>query len=189
MLSRFPPLPVGRHVEYALNPGSRGPHNSFMPNEQAQAISIDIKLTIDGNQWRAAISPEVFALAMTPAAAVSGLLQTTDFYYRTKAMEPRILPKQFKVVSFSDNPNSFGLHGHVLVARDGEAWEVARCRCSPPEDAWQMHQIITAQPDASSRGDWQWAALGCEIPNRLPKPPAPLLAEIWPVEKPSKVKP
>lgn len=32
--------------------------------------------------------------------------------------------KQFKVASISSNPNSFGLFGHIMVAEDGEAWQV-----------------------------------------------------------------
>ena len=36
--------------------------------------------------------------------------------------------KQFKVASISSNANSFGLYGHVLMAEDGESWQVGRSR-------------------------------------------------------------
>jgi hypothetical protein len=35
-------------------------------------------------------------------------------------------PLSFRIVSVSDKPNSFGLHGYVLVSRTGKAYEVAR---------------------------------------------------------------
>jgi hypothetical protein len=37
--------------------------------------------------------------------------------------------KPFKVASISSNPNSFGLHGHVLLAEDGEGVGYGSVRC------------------------------------------------------------
>ena len=35
-----------------------------------------------------------------------------------------MLYKPFKVALISSNPNSFGLYGHIMVAEDGESWQV-----------------------------------------------------------------
>lgn len=76
---------------------------------------------------------------------------------------------RFRVASVSSNTNSFGLRGHVLIAEDGQAFEVAR---STP---WFKGQIIVADPR-------NWAALGCEIPRELAKAPAAVVAEVWRAE-------
>lgn len=45
---------------------------------------------------------------------------------------------RFRVAAVSDKPNSFGLHGHVLVARNGEAYEVARS-IGPWNESWSVY--------------------------------------------------
>lgn len=81
--------------------------------------------------------------------------------------------KTFKVAAVSSNRNSFGLAGLVLIAQDGEAWQVG---------ASQHH--IKAQGDVVQvpvvgKQDCNFAVLGFEIPERLPRPPAEVVAEVW----------
>ena len=81
--------------------------------------------------------------------------------------------KDFKVAARSDTQNSFGLWGMVLVARDGEAWEVA----TNDINAKPNGTVISVPLDES--GEANFAALGYEIPARLPPPPAKIISSIW----------
>jgi len=89
--------------------------------------------------------------------------------------------KPFKVAAVSENANTFGLHGHVLIAEDGEAWEVAKCRISPPLTGWDKGDIVqvpyTDNPTLVLRPLWH--QLGCEIPRRLPDAPDSVVREVW----------
>ena len=89
------------------------------------------------------------------------------------------MTKFFKVVSVSRTTNSFGLRGMVLVARDGEAWEVAanylHVRAKGDIVRVPMSDVLQSEPD--------WAKMGYEIPTRLPNCPAKALAEVFPMSK------
>ena len=83
------------------------------------------------------------------------------------------LVKSFKVVAVSKNANSFGLHGHILVARDRTTYEAAK-----------TGQFKHAEGDileipVSDYGVPSWAACGFEIPRRLPKAPIKVARLIW----------
>lgn len=99
--------------------------------------------------------------------------------------------KAFRLVTVSHNRNSFGLRGCILVAEDGEAWEVgtndmncpqvARDYLVPqPTSAYFAHPESTrdfADQDAVTAG--QWSRQGWEIPRRLPDCPADAVALVW----------
>lgn len=85
-------------------------------------------------------------------------------------------PKAFKVVSVSKNPNNFGLHGHVLVAQDGEAWEVGRSR-GAWNDPWDQGATIHIGLDKNGRPNW--SKMSVEIPRQLPTAPPDVVSEIW----------
>lgn len=88
--------------------------------------------------------------------------------------------KEFCVASISDRANAFGLHGCILVALDGEAWEVGHCQCSPPESAWRQGQIVSFATELNPSGDSRTPIFsGCEIPRRLPNCPAGAVQEIF----------
>jgi hypothetical protein len=83
------------------------------------------------------------------------------------------MKKVFKIASVSSNMNSFGLTGMILIARDGEAWQVGA----------SIHHVrrkggVVRVPVAGRR-DRNFAALGYEIPERLPVAPPPVVAEVW----------
>ena len=78
--------------------------------------------------------------------------------------------QEFIVVAKSSGTNSFGLHGYILVARDGSAWEVGRTLCFP----WQAGQVINVQ---LSQGRPVFE--GCEIPERKPNCPPEVVKKIW----------
>lgn len=84
--------------------------------------------------------------------------------------------KVFRVIAISDRANSFGLTGHVLVARDGQAFEVARCRGGGALENWNFgHEVLVPMVD----GQPVWAVISCEIPRELPAPSAALLKEMF----------
>lgn len=81
--------------------------------------------------------------------------------------------KEFRVASRSENGNEFGLHGHILIAEDGEAWEAG---ASLYHDHAKGHTIrLSADKD----GEYDWAHHGFEIPRRLPNAPRGVVNEIW----------
>lgn len=81
--------------------------------------------------------------------------------------------KAFTVASVSDNTNSFGLTGMILVAADGEAYEVG---------ASYMHVKkkgdVVRVPVVGKTGR-NFASLGFEIPRKLPDAPAGVIEEVW----------
>ena len=84
--------------------------------------------------------------------------------------------KAFKVVAVSSNMNAFGLTGMVLVARDGEAWQVGANHINVKKQG----SVLRVPGKATVRN---FAALGFEIPERLPVAPPLVVAAVW-VEKP-----
>jgi len=87
-----------------------------------------------------------------------------------------VMTQQFRVASISTKANSFGLHGHIMVATTGEAWEVARSRgCHLP--AWNKGQDITVPLDGLLAPEWH--RLNCEIPRQLPRAPKGVVKEIY----------
>ena len=81
--------------------------------------------------------------------------------------------KEFIVASVSSNTNSFGLRGMVLVARDGEAWQVG----ANDINVKKKGEVLRIPGRKTARN---FAALGFEIPERLKDAPPGVLTEIWP---------
>lgn len=99
-------------------------------------------------------------------------------------MTPR---KPFKVASISSNPNSFGLYGHIMVAEDGETWQVGRIRSGSYPTPWERGQVVGVPlKDDPVRHITApaWDEVQCEIPERMPDAPPNVVAEVWgkPVE-------
>lgn len=79
---------------------------------------------------------------------------------------------QFKVASVSENMNSFGLYGMILMAENGETWEVGANSLNVKEKG----EIITVQQEASS---FVWYKFGFEIPRWIGRAPQEVIKEIW----------
>ena len=93
--------------------------------------------------------------------------------------------KAFKVAALSKNANSFGLYGHVLIAKDGEAWEVARCNGHSGNHVKVGDIILVPQATVIPENNiphvyLEWARLSFELPRRLTNAPAKVLADVWP---------
>lgn len=91
--------------------------------------------------------------------------------------------KRFMCVSYSDNANSFGLYGHIMVAEDGESWEVGRTRAGGAHKPWGLNELVDVrllltEPKASQAARPDWASLGGEIPRRYRNCPRTLLVNL-----------
>jgi len=93
----------------------------------------------------------------------------------------RTLTLEFRIVAVTDKPNSFGLHGHVMINRAGEAWEVGRSRGPWNNPQWNKGDDIKvpASEDDHKRVTLHWERLSCEIPRRLPPPPDSVIRSVF----------
>jgi len=99
--------------------------------------------------------------------------------------------KVFRLVDISRNRNSFGLWGCILVAQDGEAWEVGsndvncpqRGKDYPvpqPTPAYFARIPSVTQDDITAA---EWSGRGWEIPHRLlPNAPQAMIDIAFPKE-------
>lgn len=89
--------------------------------------------------------------------------------------------KAFRVAAVSTNTNGFGLHGYIMVAKDGEAWEVARSAYNSAYPKWATGTDIRVPGGINADGAWSpaWTSLGCETPKRLPNAPSEVRAELF----------
>ena len=82
--------------------------------------------------------------------------------------------KSFKVVAISGNRNSFGLKGVVLVARDGQAFEVGSNDPHLPKEGDVLE--VPTKPGIGL----DWGGLGFEIPRKLNQPAPPeVVRQVW----------
>lgn len=81
--------------------------------------------------------------------------------------------KQFKVASVSENTNSFGLYGMILMALDGETWEVGVNYLNKKTKGEMVFVPMGAT------GLLTFATLGFEIPHSLGKAPPNVVAEVF----------
>jgi hypothetical protein len=81
--------------------------------------------------------------------------------------------KAFNVASVSDNLNSFGLRGMILIAHDGEAWEVGASYLHVKKKGDVVQVPVVGEAGRN------FASLGFEIPRKLPDAPAGVVEEVW----------
>lgn len=96
-------------------------------------------------------------------------------WQKAVAWSKGITAKDFKVVSVSSNANSFGLHGVIILAQDGQGFEVGI-----------TGQFLPAKGDVLSctvcnkTGDLKSIHRhSYEIPRMLPKAPEAVIKEVW----------
>jgi len=78
------------------------------------------------------------------------------------------MTKTYTVAAVSKNQNSFGLTGLILIAADGEVWQVG---------ASYLH--VKAKGSSVTVHNHDFGALGFEIPERLPNAPVGVVREVW----------
>lgn len=81
--------------------------------------------------------------------------------------------KEFKVVTVSQNTNSFGLYGTILIARDGSAFEIAVSSLEKQPKGKVLNCDII---NGALRNI---AGVSYEIPRKLPTAPLEVVTEIW----------
>jgi hypothetical protein len=87
--------------------------------------------------------------------------------------------KVFKIASVSANRNSFGLHGIILISRDGEGWQVGSQRTT----IFKKGDVVNVPMDRDT-GRLMFERHGFEIPEKLAlTAPGPVLSEIWKEEE------
>jgi len=92
------------------------------------------------------------------------------------------LTTQFKVISVSENTNSFGLHGVIICDKSGLAFEVGIAAWCCPKKG----NIVTGE--ITDKGNLvSLAGISYELPRTLDKPDAATLREMFP-DEPKKTK-
>lgn len=89
------------------------------------------------------------------------------------------MSKVFKIASVSSNTNSFGLTGMILIARDGEAWQVGA------NSYYLRTKGDVVRVPLTGKRDRNFAALGFEIPEKLQDAPPPVVKEVWRSTRPT----
>lgn len=91
--------------------------------------------------------------------------------------------KKFVVASVSSNTNSFGLYGVVIVAKDGQTFEVACNRLNVPE----KDEIVKVWLNEKTHNLLQIIGHNCEIPTRLKDAPKSITSSLFKAKvKPNK---
>lgn len=92
---------------------------------------------------------------------------------------PSSYQTELLVVAVSDNTNSFGLSGVVVIDREGNAWRLGINLHSPPRPEFRPGWVIPAM--LTSTGDIVPSSFPVtfEIPERLPKMPDELKKQEW----------
>ena len=122
-------------------------------------------------------------LGAEKAASIQDALGELVCRYLNSAFDaPRpVVVKEFKVVTRSDNRNSFGLRSHILVARDGDAYSLLLNQLNELEVGGvykvRVHQSDPGGDPTRTLADWR--ALGAECPTKLAACPPGAVAEIW----------
>lgn len=80
---------------------------------------------------------------------------------------------KFRLADLSHEVNSFGHHGHIFMAEDGEVWSATKSRTHGGVPL--CGEIVVPLED----GVPAWGSLGYEIPERLKKATPDQLATTW----------
>lgn len=81
--------------------------------------------------------------------------------------------KQFTVAAVSKNHNSFGLHEHILVARDCTVYRALKTF----QFKHEVGDVIDVPVDENDRPIF--ARLSFECPEECPKAPQPVVDAVW----------
>ena len=80
--------------------------------------------------------------------------------------------KYFKVVAVSENTNSFGLYGVVLLAKDGVAYQAGHSGFLVPSQGSDVAIEII-------KSGLNWGGAGFEIPEKKPSAPPEVVEQVW----------
>jgi len=137
---------------------------------------LEVNITLTGKRWEdidVALDEVVKSLKRRDKATNGGSDRCSFRFSVEGEEDPNAPHKAFRVASVSANRNSFGLTGMVLVAKDGEAWQVGA------NDLHKRTKGTLLRPRLD-HGKPVWTDFGFEIPERLKEdaPPA-VVKEVW----------
>jgi hypothetical protein len=135
---------------------------------------IKIDLFREENQWRATVTSEdgfeTVGRGNSPMVAVASLMNTDEFINLITEQVPKKQPKVFMIIKDEMSTRQRHWHDYVMVALDGEIWEVTRCY-SPDIDAvriWDVGRIVQVLPLPSiGVSDWDWQGMRCRNAKQL----------------------
>jgi hypothetical protein len=84
------------------------------------------------------------------------------------------LIENFKVAAISDNANSFGLYGVVILSKSGNAFEIGCNSLSKPKVRQTLKATLTESGYLENI-----EGLSYEIPRKLQKPPQAVIDEVF----------
>ncbi len=87
-------------------------------------------------------------------------------------MDSKEFSKEFKVAAVAQNPNEFGLRGHVVVAKDGEAWAFG----ARPVREKRRGSVIAVPLLAGQPAFWK---LGLECVEPCTSAPSGIVDLVW----------
>jgi hypothetical protein len=89
--------------------------------------------------------------------------------------------KAFKVVAVTTNTDADGLAGHVLVARDGQAFEVVQSRFNPVVAEMRRGEVV----EVEMRGDepvFPYPQYGETTVSPILRAPPKVVEEAWKIQ-------
>jgi hypothetical protein len=91
--------------------------------------------------------------------------------------------KLFKAVAVSSNANSFGLHQHVLLAKDGQAFKALKTGQFKMKQGENIRLRLVDPTKPAELHNIQWGPAGFECPENCPNAPKAVVKEVWQVLK------
>jgi hypothetical protein len=83
--------------------------------------------------------------------------------------------KLFKVVTISKNTNSFGLYGVIIMAKDGQAYQIAVSHLYKPEKG----DVLSAYVSENTGKLLRIISINHELQEELPTAPMDVVKEVW----------
>lgn len=84
--------------------------------------------------------------------------------------------KEYVVARVSDNTNAFGHYGHVLLAEDGDAYQLCVGHLHKKNPGDKVSAVVSVFPGGGTRVSFR---LPNECPEHLGTAPADVVAEAW----------
>lgn len=87
----------------------------------------------------------------------------------------------FIAAAISENHNSFGLKQAFLIAKDGTTFKACANDLNIPKRGQKVEIPVTIKAEEGKplHKDYNFAAKGFEIPEKIENAPDPVIAEVW----------
>jgi hypothetical protein len=128
---------------------------------------------------KSALVQQKTKIALANAKRARAWLQKAEDTLRWAQAQPdNFPPVAFRVVTVSNAPDAFGQWGHIVVDKNGNAYEVARQRGEWMGPSWAKGTDLEVPRRAN--GDLDWQSFGVELqPRSMGRMPAEVVAQVW----------